>query len=77
MDQTVKREWSINDFEIGKPLGRGKFGRVYVAREAKVSNFPHFCCLSVLFFIWWDFILDRNQIVYTQVNLHIVSQRNI
>ncbi|KAL6189441.1 hypothetical protein ACLB2K_040830 [Fragaria x ananassa] len=29
------RKWSLNDFEIGKPLGRGKFGRVYVAREAK------------------------------------------
>lgn len=37
MDQNQKREeeWSINDFEIGKPLGRGKFGRVYVAREVK------------------------------------------
>jgi aurora kinase len=42
MDENVKREWSINDFEIGKPLGRGKFGRVYVAREIKVSNFPLF-----------------------------------
>ncbi|CAM8891873.1 unnamed protein product [Rhodiola kirilowii] len=30
-----KRDWSLNDFEIGKPLGRGKFGRVYVAREVK------------------------------------------
>ncbi|KAK7260279.1 hypothetical protein RIF29_26199 [Crotalaria pallida] len=29
------RHWSPNDFEIGKPLGRGKFGRVYVARELK------------------------------------------
>ncbi|KAJ1527805.1 hypothetical protein ONE63_007754 [Megalurothrips usitatus] len=25
--------WSINDFQIGCPLGRGKFGRVYLARE--------------------------------------------
>lgn len=25
--------WSINDFEIGAPMGRGKFGRVYLARE--------------------------------------------
>jgi hypothetical protein len=25
--------WNLNDFEIGKPLGRGKFGRVYLARE--------------------------------------------
>jgi hypothetical protein len=21
--------WTFNDFEIGKPLGRGKYGRVY------------------------------------------------
>ncbi|CAJ2657592.1 unnamed protein product [Trifolium pratense] len=35
MDENAKRDWSINDFEIGKPLGRGKFGRVYVAREIK------------------------------------------
>ncbi|PSN33954.1 Aurora kinase B, partial [Blattella germanica] len=26
-------KWSLNDFEIGCPLGRGKFGRVYLARE--------------------------------------------
>ena len=28
-------KWSINDFEIGRPLGRGKFGHVYLAREKK------------------------------------------
>lgn len=25
--------WSYDDFEIGAPLGRGKFGRVYLARD--------------------------------------------
>lgn len=30
-----KRVWSIDDFDIGKPLGRGKFGQVYLAREKK------------------------------------------
>ncbi|XP_024019045.1 serine/threonine-protein kinase Aurora-3 isoform X3 [Morus notabilis] len=30
-----KKFWSLKDFEIGKPLGKGKFGRVYLAREAK------------------------------------------
>lgn len=30
-----KTDWSINDFEIGRPLGTGKFGRVYLAREKK------------------------------------------
>ncbi|KAK7267648.1 hypothetical protein RIF29_20326 [Crotalaria pallida] len=33
LDENSKRQWSVEDFEIGKPLGRGKFGRVYVARE--------------------------------------------
>lgn len=32
-----KREWSLQDFEIGRPLGKGKFGRVYLVREVKVS----------------------------------------
>lgn len=26
-------QWSLEDFEIGAPLGRGKFGRVFLARE--------------------------------------------
>lgn len=25
-------EWSLENFEIGRPLGRGKFGHVYLAR---------------------------------------------
>lgn len=25
--------WTLNNFDIGKPLGRGKFGNVYCARE--------------------------------------------
>lgn len=32
---TPQKQWTINDFEIGKPLGRGKFGHVYLAREKK------------------------------------------
>ncbi|KAK6162407.1 hypothetical protein DH2020_002248 [Rehmannia glutinosa] len=34
--KTSKKQWSISDFDIGKPLGKGKFGRVYLAREIKV-----------------------------------------
>lgn len=26
-------KWTMSDFQIGAPLGRGKFGRVYLARE--------------------------------------------
>ena len=32
------REWSLDRFEIGRPLGKGKFGHVYLARE-KESKF--------------------------------------
>ena len=31
------RKWSLADFEIGKPLGKGKFGHVYLARERRSS----------------------------------------
>ncbi|XP_077209817.1 serine/threonine-protein kinase Aurora-1 isoform X2 [Tasmannia lanceolata] len=31
----MERRWTLNDFDIGKPLGRGKFGHVYLAREKK------------------------------------------
>eukprot|EP00730_Choanoeca_flexa_P012625 TRINITY_DN4458_c0_g1_i1.p1 TRINITY_DN4458_c0_g1~~TRINITY_DN4458_c0_g1_i1.p1 ORF type:complete len:105 (+),score=13.65 TRINITY_DN4458_c0_g1_i1:86-400(+) len=38
--------WTLDDFEIGRPLGRGKFGNVYLAREKK-SKFV--CALKVCF----------------------------
>ena len=28
-----KKQWTLKDFDIGKPLGKGKFGSVYLARE--------------------------------------------
>jgi aurora kinase, other len=31
------QRWSLSDFEIGKPLGKGKFGSVYLAREKKTK----------------------------------------
>jgi serine/threonine protein kinase len=30
-----QQNWTLGDFEIGRPLGTGKFGRVYLAREKK------------------------------------------
>lgn len=38
--------WSRDDFEIGKPLGRGKFGHVYLVREKKSK---YIMALKVLF----------------------------
>ncbi len=29
------RPWTLNDFDIGKPLGKGRFGSVYLAREKR------------------------------------------
>ncbi|KAI0511176.1 hypothetical protein KFK09_011801 [Dendrobium nobile] len=43
---TMEKRWTLSDFEIGKPLGRGKFGHVFLAREKK-SN--HIVAIKVLF----------------------------
>jgi len=40
-----KKSWSINDFDIGKPLGRGKFGSVYLAREQQSKFIVALKCL--------------------------------
>ncbi|KAK8390047.1 hypothetical protein O3P69_012928 [Scylla paramamosain] len=41
-----QKKWSLDNFEIGRPLGKGKFGSVYLARE-KVSKY--IVALKVLF----------------------------
>jgi aurora kinase len=33
-----EKRWVLSDFEVGKPLGRGKFGHVYLAREKRVNE---------------------------------------
>jgi len=38
--------WTLKDFEIGRPLGKGKFGNVYLAREKKSK---YIVALKVLF----------------------------
>lgn len=40
------RKWTLDDFEIGRPLGKGKFGNVYLAREKKSH---YIVALKVLF----------------------------
>jgi hypothetical protein len=41
-----KVTWTLDDFDIGKPLGRGKFGNVYLARDRKSS---YLIALKILF----------------------------
>ena len=36
------QEWSMSDFEIGKYIGEGKFGKVYLAREKQVGSRKHY-----------------------------------
>ena len=43
---STSKSWSLKNFDIGRPLGRGKFGSVYLAREKK-SKFV--VALKVLF----------------------------
>ncbi|KAJ2953037.1 hypothetical protein O0L34_g7427 [Tuta absoluta] len=41
-----KKSWSLSDFDLGRPLGKGKFGNVYLARE---KNSHYVVALKVLF----------------------------
>lgn len=45
-DNDNDKRWRLSDFEIGRPLGRGKFGNVYLAREKKSK---YIVALKVLF----------------------------
>lgn len=45
LDQPSVKNFHLGMFEIGRPLGKGKFGRVYLARE-RTSGF--ICALKVL-----------------------------
>ncbi|KAK0748577.1 kinase-like domain-containing protein [Apiosordaria backusii] len=42
----IPKQFHLGMFEIGRPLGKGKFGRVYLARE-RTSSF--ICALKVLY----------------------------
>lgn len=45
-NNNATKVWQLSDFDIGKALGKGKFGNVYLARE-KTSKF--IVALKVLF----------------------------
>ncbi|XP_076051056.1 aurora kinase-like [Oratosquilla oratoria] len=41
-----RKRWSLDNFEVGRPLGKGKFGNVYLAREV---NSKFIVALKMLF----------------------------
>jgi len=45
-DSRPPAKWNLTDFDIGKPLGRGKFGNVYLAREKRSK---YIVALKVMF----------------------------
>ena len=55
-DQKAGQTWQLSDFDIGKPLGKGKFGNVYLAREKK-SQF--IVALKVRFACQWQAVQIR------------------
>jgi serine/threonine protein kinase len=44
--RTPLKTWSLADFDVGRALGKGKFGRVYLARE---KSSGYIVALKVLF----------------------------
>lgn len=46
MEGPSRKKWSLKDFDIGRPLGKGKFGNVYLAREKTTK---YVVALKVLF----------------------------
>ncbi len=43
------RVWSLNDFEMGRPLGKGKFGRVYMVRTRGGPNKGYIIALKCMY----------------------------
>jgi len=49
------KEWCLADFEVGKRLGRGKFGKVYLARERRTK-------FLVAIKVLWKFQLRKHNV---------------
>ncbi|XP_015794336.1 aurora kinase A [Tetranychus urticae] len=45
-DENCVKQWKLEDFQVGRPLGKGKFGNVYLAREKRSK---YVVALKVLF----------------------------
>lgn len=64
-----RKKWSLDDFDIGRPLGKGKFGNVYMARE---KNSKYIVALKVIISLQWlNFGNKENN---NTVSLHTVIQ---
>lgn len=37
--KSLPKKWSLKDFDIGRPLGKGHFGKVYLARAREAESF--------------------------------------
>lgn len=42
----MSKKWCLSDFEVGRALGKGKFGNVYLAREKQSQ---YIIALKVIF----------------------------
>ena len=58
-------EWNLSRFEIGKPLGSGKFGHVYLAREIESK------------FIVGLKVLCKKQLIDAQLTANLVREIEI
>ena len=46
-ESSETHQWTIQDFQFGKPLGKGQFGNVYLARETR-TPFKHVVAIKML-----------------------------
>uniref|UniRef100_A0AAF5D4C1 Aurora kinase n=1 Tax=Strongyloides stercoralis TaxID=6248 RepID=A0AAF5D4C1_STRER len=69
--KTVKNEkiLSMSDFIIGKPMGSGQFGKVYLAKTKKEQ---FICCLKII-----NFKKLYNDKYYQQIETEIINQQNL
>jgi serine/threonine protein kinase len=69
---TTCKQWTLNDFEIGRPLGRGQFGCVYLAREAQTKMLVALKIISVKAIL--EFKMEKNIMREIEIHSHLVHQ---
>jgi serine/threonine protein kinase len=63
-------EWSIRDFKIGKHIGKGKYGHVYLARERRSKHIVALKVLSKKQLINCDVINQLRREVEIHTHIH-------